>query len=269
MKKIFFLLACLLLANGVSACFIMFLTDGNHILIANHEDWYARDAEVSFVPAAGKKMGLLYFDFASEGTAQGGMNTAGLFFDGTRTPNAPYPDNAKKINCHCYIWKKILEECATVDQAIAYVAKYSIPELEDTHILFADRTGHSVIMGVFDKKLQIHRNTHNFQLLTNFNITEPAYGGELPCPRFAAADSLLRIDSSATVANVQNILANTDQEDLTVYSNIYDLKSGEVYIYSVYSRNKFTRKIKINLYAELKKGPHRISIKKLCSRAGE
>jgi hypothetical protein len=69
--------------------------------------------------------------------------------------------------------------------------------------------------------------------------------------------------------NGSGVFLDTDQEDLTVYSNIYDLKSGDVYIYSVYSRNKFTRKIKINLYAELKKGPHRISIKKLCSRAGE
>jgi hypothetical protein len=265
MRKILIILICLLRADGISACFIMFLTDGNHIFIANHEDWYARDAEVTFLPAKGKKMGMLYFDFASEGTAQGGMNTAGLFFDGTRTPNAPYPDNSKKINCSCYIWKKILEECATVDQAITYVEKYSIPELEDIHVLFADKMGHSAIIGVFDKKIQIHRNTHNFQLLTNFNITEPSYGGEIPCTRFAAADSLLRMDSSATITNVQKILANTHQEDLTVYSNIYDLKSGDVYIYSVYTRDNFTRKIKINLYNELRKGPHRISIRKLCS----
>ncbi len=264
------ILLLLLLVTGSSgfACFIMFLTDGKNILIANHEDWYARDAEVTFIPASKNKLGLLYFDFASEGTPQGGMNEAGLFFDGTRTPNAPYPGNEKKVDCHCYIWKKILEECTTVEQAIAYTQKYRIPELEDIHVLFADRAGHSAIVGVYDKKLQVHRNTHRYQLLTNFNINNPSYGGEEPCRRFAAADSLLRIDSTASIDNVQKILSKTHQDDLTVYSNIYNLTTGDVYIYSVYTRKDFTNKIKLNLVAELKKGRHSISIKKLFNLPG-
>ncbi len=263
LKKILLLAPGMLLASGAFACFIMFLTDGKNILIANHEDWYARDAEVSFVPATEGKMGMLYFDFASEGTPQGGMNTAGLFFDGTRTPNAPYPDNLGKTDCKCYIWKKILAECATVEQAIAYVKKYKIPEIEDIHILFADRQGHSAIVGVYDRKLQIHRNTHHYQLLTNFNISNPSYGGEEPCVRYAAADSLLHLDSTATVANVQKILSFTHQQELTVYSNIYDLVAGDVYVYSVYTRRDFTNKVKLNLAAELKKGRHHVSIRSL------
>jgi predicted choloylglycine hydrolase len=252
-----------LLAGSAFACFIMFLTDGKHVLIANHEDWYARDAEITFVPATQNKIGMLYFDFKSEGTPQGGMNEAGLFFDGTRTPNAPYPDNLHKTDCHCYIWKKILSECATVEQAIAVVEKYRIPEIEDIHILFADKAGHSAIIGVYDKKLQIHRNTHNYQLLTNFNITNPSYGGETPCTRYAAADSLLKLDSSVTISNVQKILSFTHQEELTVYSNIDDLTTGDVYIYSVYTRKGFTNKIKLNLHNELKKGRHNVSIRSL------
>jgi hypothetical protein len=263
LKKVVVLTPALFLVTSAMACFIMFLRDGKSILIANHEDWYARDAEVNFVPASRGNLGMLYFDFASEGTPQGGMNTAGLFFDGTRTPNAPYPDNLKKIDCHCYIWKKILSECATVEEALQYVIKYKIPEIEDVHIMFADKEGHSAIVGVYDKQLHIYRNTHNYQLLTNFNITNPTYGGEGPCARFAAADSLLHLDSSATVSNVQKILSFTHQEELTVYSNIYDLTRGDVYIYSVYTRKNFTNKIKINLQAELKKGKHAISIRNL------
>ena len=269
LKKILLTVPVLLLASSVFACFIMFLTDRKKILIANHEDWYARDAEVTFVPASPRKMGLLYFDFASEGTPQGGMNTAGIFFDGTRTPNAPYADNLHKIDCKCYIWKKILSECSNVDQAISYVSKYKIPEIEDVHILFVDKQGHSAIVGVYDKKLQIHRNTHNYQLLTNFNISNPSYGGEGPCRRFAAADSLLQLDSSATVDNVQKILSFTHQEELTVYSNIYDLTAGDVYVYSIYTRKAFTNKVKLNLASELKKGKHRVSIWNLFNLANE
>ena len=53
--------------------------------------------------------------------------------------------------------EKILEECATVDEAMGYVEKYKIPEIEDMHILFADKKGNSAVVGVYDGKLQIHK----------------------------------------------------------------------------------------------------------------
>jgi len=244
----------------VFACLILFITDGKTVMVANHEDWYARDAEVTFIPAQGKKFGMLYFDFASEKAAQGGMNTAGLFFDGTRTPFAPYEENESKQDCKCYIWKKILEECATVDEALSYVEKYKTREIEDVHILFADRRGNSAVVGVYGGKLQVHKRSGNYQLLTNFNLTDSSYGGELPCQRFAKAEKCLVTDSSATVKNLEKILSMTHQDVFTVYSNIYNLTSGEVY---VYSRADFTKKVRFNLSVELKKGKHVMSIASL------
>ena len=262
-KKLITIVLAMIVFPTAFGCFILFITDGTNIWVANHEDWYARDAEVTFVPPSGKKMGMVYVDFASEKNAQGGMNTAGLFFDGTRTPNAPYPDNDNKKDCHCYIWTKILEECSTVEQAIEYINQYKIPEIEDIHIMFADKQGHSAVVGIYDGKLQIHQRTGNYQLLTNFNLTNPSYGDEPVCKRFAAADSMLQLDSAATIDNLQRILAITNQEELTVYSNIYNLTKGEVYVYSVYTRNNFTNKIKLNLQYELKKGKHSVLIEKL------
>jgi penicillin V acylase-like amidase (Ntn superfamily) len=263
MKKIFFTAAATFFLTAAFGCFIMFLTDGKNIFVVNHEDWYARDAEVTFIPASGNKYGMVYFDFASEKLAQGGMNTEGLFFDGTKTPNAPYPGNDNKTGCNCYIWTKILEECKTVDEAIACVEKYKIPEIEDVHVLFADRKGNSAVVGVYKNKLQVHRRTGNYQLLTNFNLSSPSYGGEPKCLRYAAADSLLHIDSSATIGNMQKIMAQTNQEDLTVYSNIYNLTAGDVYIYSLATRKNFTNSVKLNLKKELKKGKHSVRIEKL------
>src|SRR5262249_33803644 len=155
-----------------------------------------------------------------------------LFFDGTRTPFAPYNDNDSKEDCKCYIWKKILEECTTVDDAIGYVEKYKIPEMEDVHILFADKRGNSAVAGVYDGKLQIHKRDGQHQLLTNFNLSNPSYGDEQPCPRFAMAEKMLSVDSSAAVDNVEKILSKTHQDKLTVYSNIYNLSTGDVYVYN-------------------------------------
>jgi predicted choloylglycine hydrolase len=260
MKRLWLVMVLVFSFHRIFACLILFITDGKIILVANHEDWYARDAEVTFIPPRDNKLGMLYFDFASEKTAQGGMNEAGLFFDGTRTPYAPYPANNKKTVCSCYIWTKILGECRTVDQAIAYIEKYKIPEIEDVHILLADRQGNSAIIGVYNKELQIHRRIGDHQLLTNFNISNPSYGDAAPCERFAKANSLLTSDSSATVSNLEKILSNTDQDDFTAYSNIYNLTKGEVY---VYLKNNFQHKAIIHLATELKKGRHSISLDRL------
>jgi len=264
MKKVIMLLLVSLKIPDGLACLILFITDGKEVLVANHEDWYASDAEVTFVPASPGKFGMVYFDFASEGTAQGGMNTAGLFFDGTATPKASYPDNSLKKNCNCYIWTKILEECSTVEQAIQYAKTYRIPEIERVHVLFADSSGHSAIIGVYDGKLQVTRNPQSakgsHQVLTNFNITDPSYGGELPCRRFQTAEAMLKSDSSATVENLTKILSKTHQDSLTVYSNIYNLTKKKVY---VFSKRNFTRSFRIDLEKELSKGKHSVLISQL------
>jgi predicted choloylglycine hydrolase len=253
MKRLMLALAFLLPLKPAPACLILFLTDGIEVLVANHEDWYARDAEINFVPAKGNKFGMMYFDFASEGTAQGGMNTEGLFFDGTATPKAPYPENNARPDCNCYIWKKILQDCSTVEEAITLIQKYRVPELERVHIMFADKKGSSAIIGIYDGRLQIHRKSKSYQLLTNFNIANPSYGGEPVCSRYMMAEQMLKHDSIATISNLRNILSQTTQGKLTVYSNIYNLTKGEV---TIYSEGNFEKEIKINLAEALRKGRH-------------
>ncbi len=151
------------------------------------------------------------------------MNSEGLFFDGTATPYAPYPDNENKKDCKCYIWTKILEECNSVEMALTYLKTYTIPEIENIHVLLADKTGASAIIGVYNKELKIHYRNKNHHLLTNFNIADPSYGGEEPCKRFDTATQMLRQDSTASIKYLEHILSNTHQDELTAYSNIYNL----------------------------------------------
>lgn len=260
MRKILLTIAFSVFIIPAFACLILFITDGKEVFAANHEDWYAQDAEVTFIPAAGKKYGMVYFDFASEKTAQCGMNTAGLFFDGARTPFAPYDSTDAKKDCHCYIWKKIMEECATVDEAISYVQKYKIPEIEDIHVLFADKKGNSAVVGVYGGKLNVYKRTGCYQMQTNFNPADPSYGDEQPCQRFATAGKMLSADSSATIENLEKILSQTHQDKLTVFSGIYNLTKGEVY---VYHHTDFSKKVKLNLANELRKGRHSVLVAQL------
>jgi len=99
-----------------------------------------------------------------------------------------------------------------------------------------------------------------FKIPTNFNLSNPSYGDEQPCPRFAMAEKMLVADSSAAIGNVEKILSKTHQDKLTAYSNIYNLTSGDVY---VYNHADFNRKVKLNLKNELTKGKHSVRIDRL------
>lgn len=262
MKRILFFTALIFCFQSVLACAIFVITDGEKVLIGNHEDWYAQDAEITFTPAENGKHGTIIFDFASEGWAQGGMNTKGLFFDGTATPEVAI-DQIAKEDCDCYIWEKILAECANVEEAVAMVKKYKVPEFKNVHILLADKTGKSVIIGAYKGELFFeYKNEDDFQVLTNFNIADATYGGEPLCTRFATAEMMLMENSEPTIENARQILENTHQGELTVYSNIYDLSNRYIY---VYSKADFTKSHKFNLETALQKGKHSIAIAELFS----
>ncbi|WP_128543862.1 carcinine hydrolase/isopenicillin-N N-acyltransferase family protein [Larkinella soli] len=255
----------LLLLQPVSACLILVLTDGRNVLIANHEDWPARDAEVIVEPAGAGRYGFIGFAFSSDHALQGGMNTAGLFFDGTATPFVPL-DFGNKPAFPGAVWRALLERCPTVEAALTFLTQYRLPDLERAHILLADRSGASAVLGAYDGKPVIHRREGQpFQLLTNFNLVDPSYGNEPVCRRFQTAADLLARDSSATVANAVRILSKTHQQELTAYSNVYDLKAGEVW---VYRRTDFQRGIGLNLARMLQKGKRRQSLESLFAAAG-
>ncbi|MCB0548836.1 MAG: linear amide C-N hydrolase [Phaeodactylibacter sp.] len=256
MKKLIPSLILIFTFHAAFPCLIVVVTDGQRVLVGNHEDWFARDARARFEPATDTTYGMVVFDFESEGYAQGGMNTEGLFFDGTATPFVPLDLSGKK-DCNCYIWTEVLQHCSNVEEAIEFIRPYRLPDLEQVHLLFADRTGQSVIVGAYDGELTFTYRKRAYQILTNFNVTDPEYGGEEACPRYGKALEILQVDSSATVEHVRNILSLTHQEELSVYSNIYDLTAGEVYIYSLAD---FNRSVKFNLAEELSKGTHSYSV---------
>lgn len=221
----------LLLANATAeACTIFIVTRGNRVIIGNHEDWPARDARVRFIPAGGDKFGVMVFDFESEGIIQGGVNSAGLFFDGTATPFVPLEFEGKPKYEGKDFWLDLLQHCKTIQEALDQIGKYQMPELEKVHIFLADRTGQSVIVGAYEGKLTYTWKTGPFQVLTNFNIVDPEYGGEQPCPRFAAATKVLTPDGDPMKA-AKSALEQTTQGKLSVYSTLVDLTNMTVQVF--------------------------------------
>jgi hypothetical protein len=232
-------LACLALASlPARACTIFVLTDTNRALFCNNEDWSNPKTRIWFMPAGDGYYGAVYVGF-DDGYAQGGFNTEGVAFDWvmghTETwepdPHLPY---ARRDSS-----RRMLETCATVNDAIAFYRSHNEPGFRRSKILVADRTGASVIIGAKDGKLQVEQ--------------------ENQCRGFGfgrqTLDAALATNSEPTAANGFKILHDCRQtgEYATKYSNIYDLKSGDIFLYPLSERDG---EVKFNLAAELKKGGH-------------
>jgi hypothetical protein len=227
-----------MVAVRISACTIFVLTDTNRTLFCNNEDWEDPNTRIWFVPGNDKHYGGVYVGFDND-YAQGGMNTEGLAFDwvaGYTEHWAPDPKVA-------VVWgnsgQQALENCATVEQAIAFFRKHQDRGFFRAKILMADRTGASVIIGGKDDKLEIEPS----RLCRGFGFGQ------------RTLDKMLTATTEPTVPNGEKILRAALQKGqyATKYFNIFDLKSGDIFLFPAPNRDD---QVKFSLAAELKKGGH-------------
>lgn len=227
------------------ACFMLFSSDGKHILVGNHEDWVARDGAVKINTPTAKRYGSVIFTFMSEGWAQGGINEKGLFFDAARTPyHEIYFDNTKK-KFDGYFWQMVLDKAATVKEALALINQYELPELNETSVLLADASGMAVVVGGHQHQLDTYTSKGTYLMQTNYNHWHPELS-EGTCWRYQKAEQLLAATPITSVDAIKNILEITHQDSLTAYSNVYDLTNLTVY---TYNKRNFKQPIVISLPA--------------------
>jgi hypothetical protein len=227
-----------LLAFNLHACTIFVLTDTNRALFCNNEDWSDPNTRIWFIPAGDTYYGAVYVGF-DNGWAQGGMNTEGLAYDWVAGPPEKYTPDAHLPFTRGNSSQRMLETCKTVQDAIAFYTKHQEPAFSYGKILIADKTGASAIIGAKDGKLHV----------------EP----EKQCRGFGfghkTLDAALEKNPKPTVANAFKILHDCRQlgQYATKYCNIYDLKTGDIFLDPFPDLDD---EVKLNLAAELKKGPH-------------
>jgi penicillin V acylase-like amidase (Ntn superfamily) len=225
------------------------------VLAGNNEDWGNPRTRIWFVPAEKGAHGRMFVGF-DNGFPQGGMNEQGLFFDGFATPRlevAPTPDREVYFG---NVAAKALAECATVDEVVRLFDRHTRPDR--AVFLFADRNGDAVAI---EPEAAV-RKKHWFFVQTNFYQSRTPPGTET-CQRFKIATRMLEDSRGAiSVGLFRRILAATHQEGnaTTQYSNIYDLTAHTMYLYHFHN---FENVVRIDLAAELRKGPHTVEIPSL------
>jgi hypothetical protein len=265
----------------VESCSLFYANIGNSVLGANCLDWHNLNTVINFIPPSYSPNDTLYgrIEFgAYYGTGTyfypyGGVNDHGLFYAEASIEGANTPDfyASGTINCPggLIMQEIVLQTCSTIDEAILLFKIYNCPELVTNHILVGDRFGNSVVIERSNNDtLAFIKKTGNYQIATNFlnaYLNNPKMYRFIEDPRYDFINATLKNKDSISVGLFTNILQTVGHNgDLipTLYSNVYDLKNGIVYVYNYYN---FEEVLILDINKELSKGNRFLGLPKLFS----
>ena len=266
---LFLVLSFSISGNNSYACSVLYYIDKitGKIYVANNEDyWYDVKSYIQIEPGSKNKLARLWYGW--DNFAQGGINEAGLFFDGAVTPDQKVPENYNKPEGN--LGDEILSKCKTVKEAIALLEVKKIV-LSNAHMMLGDSTGYAVVLEWIDGERKIHPIQDNMLIMTNFLLSDPSAGNH-PCPRFNAIESslkkLTKENDTLNLLMVGNTLAQAVQPPTkngegrtggTLYSTFIDVSEMEfVLVYKLDNLNI----TKLNLKEEFaEKSKRKIKLK--------
>lgn len=258
MKLIRTLAAACILCLPALPCSAFLVVGSGEVFFANNEDYWTPDTRVWFEPAADGKHGIMYLGY-SNGFPQGGMNDAGLAFDGFATKVKPLLKQKGKKRVEGNPINVVMETCATVDEVIAFLEKVDLrPLMTQAMLMFADANGDSVII----EGDQFIRKSGDYQVITNFYQSEQADDAG-QCPRFDAATRALKARKTTTVESCAQALSAAAQRGAkvaTLYSNVFDLKNRTATLWLFHD---FETAVVLDLKAELAKGKRTLNLPEL------
>lgn len=215
-------------------CSIFRYTTGGRTYFCGNEDWTARAAAIQTRTAAGGDYAyaLVGWKGLLPRWVQAGVNSEGLCFDWAAVPPQPYVRDPARPDLSLDFTVDVLKSCATVDDAIEFIARHNIPHLAEEHIMFADRSGKSCVVEFNHEKLRVIADNSEFQFVTNFHLTDPSLGW-YPCERYSRMEAFFKGGGNKESRLVE-LLDSVHQEGQyqTVYSYVVDLTAGKISVFS-------------------------------------
>lgn len=243
--------------SPADACTAFMISDGENVLVGNNEDYKIPYTRVWFVPAENEQYGRVYFGY-DNWSPQGGMNDQGLFFDFFATKKLEIKLSKEKPKFPGPMIDTMLAEYATVEEVLDMFGQYNIDWMTKIQMFIVDKSGDAAII----EGDEVIRKSGSYQVVTNFRLSKvaedqrPCKWPAWSCSRYKKAERMLTESGTANVAHFRDILKATYRDNViarTLYSNIYDLKKGLVYLYYLHN---FDNEVVLDLSEELKKGRH-------------
>jgi hypothetical protein len=228
-------------------CTVIYASDGGMALGGNNEDYVNPLTKVWFIPAEPGRHGGVYFGFDNY-VAQGGMNDQGLFFDALGLDEVIEVSIEGKERWDGNLVSKVMSECGSIDEAVEIFENYYNTETRSWQYFFGDASGGSVII----EPNEVIRGSDGFQVATNFRQSVTPEG-EVDCWRYQTALNMYSNMDTVSVEGMRDMLeaVHVESGSQTLYSNVYDLQTREVYVYHFHD---YENVVVFNLEEELVKG---------------
>jgi hypothetical protein len=258
MKKWPFFTSLLLLPLGfVHPCSMFKITLYGKTMVGNNEDAWRVDSKIWFEKGKPGAYGAAYVGH-EDGFPQGGINEAGLAYDGFKVYQRPPHSKSglKKIGPFPEFLKTILRQCATVREVKQLVDQYERPSFNGSVLLYVDRSGEYLVVEA-DTTILGHDEKY---VLSNFCPSVTPDLDAVPISRYQRGKAFLR-DKADTSLRFCTAVMDTMHEcrpglgDGTAYTTIYDLKYHLIYLYYYHD---YRRVKTFDLRTELAKGDHTI-----------
>jgi hypothetical protein len=241
-----------------TSCSVFTVSKGERVFFGGNDDYINPDSYYWVDPGGSGGYGSIWIGFFDN--VQQGVNEKGLAYDANGLPRVnvnPHRERERVSGGYTSYPTRILRECATVEEVIAWVNTHQWHAYMHDQMHFADASGDAVIISAgADGEVTFTRKPpgDGFLVSTNFNVANPA-NGYYPCLRYEKAaqllDQLVSQKGALTYQDAANVLDAIHVEggaSWTIESLVADLPNGIVYLYYFY---QFDNPVVLNVSNEI------------------
>ncbi|PWV51545.1 hypothetical protein [Chitinophaga sp. S165] len=248
------------LATGHAiSCSMFKITLHGKTMAGNNEDAWRINSKIWFEKGATGKYGAVYVGH-TDMFPQGGMNEAGLIFDGFTV----YPRQLKAVqgkkqveNPTSFI-KELMQRCRSVEDVQRLASQFDRSIFNNGIFLFVDNTGKYLVM---EADTLITGNDSKY-VISNFCPSTIKNPDDVKIARYQKGRAFLENKADTSLSFCTSVMDTMHQcrnkiGDGTLYTIIYDSNEGLIYLYFYHD---FTQVVKFDLREELAKGDHVLNI---------
>lgn len=257
----------LCLPRYADACTAYKVTVDGRTLVGNHEDAWSINARVRFVNGGVGELGAIYFSHYNGSplrrmSDQGGMNEAGLVFDGFIVPvTDPRRQHGKPIGDHHALIAQAMRTCSDVHQVATLFNGYDLRALNGGMLFFCDRNGEYLLV----EADTLFTGKDATYALGNFRASQCTDLNAVPIERYQRGRRMLAAGPDTSVAWCTAVLdsMHSCRKKLgngTLYSYLADPSRGVIHLFFYHD---FTHPVTFDLKKELAKGDHELGMASL------
>lgn len=253
--KIIPTLLLLLVVDYARPCSMFKITIFGKTMVGNNEDAWRVNSRIWFETGKAGHYGAAYVGH-DDGFPQGGLNEAGLAYDGFavyRRTLRP-ATGKKKMGDFGDLLFLIMQQCATVQEVQHFVNQYDRSRCNGSMMLFVDKSGNYLVVEA-DTTLLGHDEKY---VLANFCPSLTPDLSLVTIARYRRGIKFLQ-HKEDTSLRFCTAMMDTMHEcrarvgDGTTYTTIYDLQEKLIYLYFYHD---YSRCVTFDLEKELAKGNH-------------